>query len=68
MSEISQTVRDSLIYAIANDLEHAISELGYPVGLGLAPDPDSCTLAATTIIDRISPRALELLAELERTK
>jgi len=68
MSEIPQTVRESLIYAIAIDLERSISDLGYPVGMGLAPHPESCTRAATTIIDRISPRALELLAELERGK
>lgn len=55
-------VREALIYAIANDLERAISNLGYPVGMGIAPSPEACTLAATSIIDRIQPRALDLLA------
>ena len=60
---ISQPVRECLIAAIANDLDASISNLGYPVGMGLSPHPDSCKRAAGMIIDRITDKALPLLAE-----
>jgi len=61
--ETKQPVREALIYLIANDLERSIANLGYPVGMGLAPHPDTCTAAATRIVDGIKAKALELLAE-----
>lgn len=56
-------VAEGLALLIADDLERSIANLGYPVGLGLAPHPDDCAKAARTIVSRIKDRALELLAE-----
>lgn len=57
-----EDIRGPLIDAIALDLERSIANLGYPVGMGMAPHIDSCRLAAANIIDSIEPKALELLA------
>jgi hypothetical protein len=42
---------------VAQSLHASISELGYPVGMGLAPNAASCELAATSICQHIA-RAL----------
>ena len=55
-------VAAALVEAVAGDLERSISRLGYPVGMGLAPSPEACKGAAAAIIERISDRALEVLA------
>lgn len=55
-------VVEALTNAIAADLEGSIANLGYPVGLGLAPHPDTCKLAAARIVARIGDKALALLA------
>jgi hypothetical protein len=59
------SIREALIAALAGDLERSIANLGYPVGMGMAPHPDECRKAAEGIIDRITPKALALLAEQE---
>lgn len=56
-------VLKALAYMIANDLERSISDLGYPVGMGLAPRPEVCQAAAQRIVDKIKDKALALLAE-----
>lgn len=56
-------VRQGLATLIAVDLERSIANLGYPVGCGVAPNPEACLRAAERIVDRIKDRALELLAE-----
>jgi hypothetical protein len=60
----AEACREFLVSKIAADLETSISNLGYPVGLGIAPHPDTCRQAAERIIERIQPKALELLGSL----
>lgn len=56
-------VTDALVVLIADDLEKSIAGLGYPVGMGVAPNLKACALAARQIVERISDKALALLAE-----
>lgn len=58
-----EAVKAALAYHIANDLERSIANLGYPVGMGIAPSPEVCQQAAERIVDRIKDQALALLAE-----
>lgn len=59
----ADTVKAGLAILIAADLHDAISNLGYPVGMGQAPNIETCRKAAERIVDRIKDKALELLAE-----
>jgi hypothetical protein len=56
-------IKEGLAILIAVDLERSIANLGYPVGCGVAPNPETCLRAAERIVDRVKDRALELLAE-----
>lgn len=37
-----ETVAEAVAICIAQDLRESIASLGYPVGLGVAPHPDTC--------------------------
>jgi hypothetical protein len=56
-------IEDGLALLIANDLERGIANLGYLVGMGVAPSPEDCERAARKIVGRIKDRAVELLSE-----
>ena len=56
-----EQIVEALVYAIANDLERSIAALGYPVGCGMAPHPDTCAAAARAIVGKISDNALSIL-------
>ena len=45
-------LREVEIAWLSEQLSFSISNLGYPVGMGIAPHPDSIKKAATTLFER----------------
>lgn len=56
-------VEQGLIYLIGQDIDRAIANLGYPVGMGIGVGPELAERAASRILDKLTDKALrDLLA------
>ena len=56
-------VEQGLIYLIGRDIDRAIANLGYPVGMGIGVGPELAERAASRILDKLTDKALrDLLA------
>jgi hypothetical protein len=60
-AEQRAAVRHVVVAALADDLAASISNIGHPVGMGIAPPREACLRAAGMIVDRISDAALGVL-------
>lgn len=64
MVEEIKGIRDLLIVLLAGDLRIAVRDLATAQGVFLNPAVEDMQLIAGLMIDSITPRSLELLAEL----
>ncbi len=56
-------VEQGLIYLIGQDIDRAIANLGYPVGMGIGVGPELAERAASRILDKLTEKALRDLLD-----
>ncbi|WP_286948992.1 MULTISPECIES: hypothetical protein [Brevundimonas] len=59
-------VEQGLIYLIGRDIDRAIANLGYPVGMGIGVGPELAERAASRILDKLTDKALRDLLEVRQ--